>query len=462
MAGGTATGQAIVVAASPILTRIYTPEEFGVLAVFGSLLGILGVVASLRYDLAIPLPEKDQEAVNVMALSLLVAMAFSAITAAIVIPFGKPIGLFFDVPMLGDYIWLLPLSLLLMGVYQVFNNWAVRKRLFPVIAKTKILQSSSMVIVQAAGYAAGPLALIVGRIFGQVAGLSSLGGKTLQNIKASNVWPSYSGVTAAAAKYRSFPVYSSWSGLLSTGGPQVPPILFSLFYGASAAGVYYLAHRVIALPLSVLGGSITSVFMPDAVEALRENRLQTVVANVHRTLSYVAMPPAVALFLTAPEVFVYAFGESWAEAGIVVRWLTPMLFLQFVVSPLSRTFTVLQRQRLGLSLHFVLFALRMAGIFIPTWASLGFSGTVFWYGLASCVGYFGFSYGISSITRCRFLGQIKDWLLSFFIGLTVNFPLVMYYAAGDSSIFLFTVCALTTGIFIGLFYTKLAKSLRPL
>lgn len=458
MAGGTATGQVIVVAASPILTRIYTPEEFGVLAVFGSLLGILGVVASLRYDLAIPLPEKDQEAVNVTALSLLVAMAFSAITAAVVIPFGKPIGLVFDVPVLGEYIWLLPLGLLLMGVYQVFNNWAVRKRLFPVIAKTKILQSSSMVIVQAAGYAVGPLALVVGRIFGQVAGLSTLGGKTLQDIKASNILPSYRGVAAAAAKYRSFPVYATWSGLLSTGGPQVPPILFSLFYGASAAGVYYLAHRVIALPLSVLGSSITSVFMPDAVEALREDRLQTVVANVHRTLSYIAMPPAVALFLTAPEIFVYVFGESWAEAGTVVRWLTPMLFFQFVVSPLSRTFTVLQRQRLGLSLHSILFALRMAGIFIPTWASLGFTATVFWYGLASCVGYIGFSFGISKIGKSGFLRFVKDWLLSFFVGFAVNLPLIVYYAGGATSIILFCFCALISAIFMGLFYMKLARA----
>jgi len=414
------------------------------------------VIASLRYDLAIPLPEKEQEAVDLTALSLLVALTVSLITAVVVIPFGASIAIAFNVPMLGDYIWLLPLGLFLMGAYQVFTNWAVRKKAFPVIAKTKVTQSFSMVVVQIAGHGVGPLALVVGRIFGQAIGISRLATNTIRDFRLLNARFDYNGIIKAAVRYRSFPIYSSWSGLLSTGGPQVPPILFSLFYGASAAGTYYLAHRVIALPLTVIGGSISNVYMPDAVQALRENRLRSAVEKVHATLSHIAMPPAVTLFLIAPDIFTLAFGENWAQAGEIVRWLTPMLFFQFVVSPLSRTFTVMERQRLGLSLHVILFALRMLAIVIPTWASLRFTTTVFWYSMASCIGYIAFAYGTSKIAKSRFSLNIKDWFLSFLVGLALNIFLFIYYLSGSITLFFLGVSVFITAILVGFFYRNLA------
>ena len=61
---GTTFAQIIAVLASPLLTRLYGPEAFGFLALFTSITSIIGVIACMRYELAIMLPKTDEEAAN--------------------------------------------------------------------------------------------------------------------------------------------------------------------------------------------------------------------------------------------------------------------------------------------------------------------------------------------------------------------------------------------------------------
>ncbi|MFP3982445.1 MAG: oligosaccharide flippase family protein [Desulfurivibrionaceae bacterium] len=448
LAGGTAAGQAIVVAASPILTRLYSPEDFGVLAVFASLLGILGVIASLRYQLAIPLPESDEEAANVTVLSLLVVLGMALLTAAIAIPFRQPIADALNSPLLAEYIWLLPLGLLLMGVYQVFSYWAIRTRAFSAIARTKLTQSISMVAVQITGYALGPLALLIGRIFGQAAGTTTLGSLALGKRREAFRHMTRSGIREAACRYYNFPLYSSWAGLLNSGGTQLPPILFSMFYGPGAAGHYMLAHRIIALPMTLLGRAIADVFMPDAVEALRESRLRDSVVLVHKNLARIVLPPAAMLFIVAPDLFRIAFGPDWEEAGHMVRWLTPMLFLQFIVSPLSRIFVALERQRLSLALQGNLFLLRLGSLAIAGYLGIALLDAVFWYGIASAVGFFVYVYLIANITDISLLSFIRSWVLCLPWVFIVSFPVLItaFFFPGSAYLYIMFTLALSITI----------------
>nr|WP_274520339.1 oligosaccharide flippase family protein [Ectothiorhodospira sp. 9100] len=144
--------------ASPLLTRLYSPEDFGLLAVFAALLGILSVIASLRYQLAIPLPESDEEAAHVVVLGLIIVADMSLLATVLVIFFAQPIADVFNTPALASYLWLLPLALLLSGIYQVFNYWAIRVKAFTPIARTKLTQAIATVSVQLGGYLLGPLA----------------------------------------------------------------------------------------------------------------------------------------------------------------------------------------------------------------------------------------------------------------------------------------------------------------
>lgn len=344
LAGGTAAGQIVVIAASPILTRLYSPEEFGLLAVYAGLLGVLAVVASLRYQLAIPLPESDEEAASVVVLSLILVLGMSTVSAFTLAFFGTQITESLNTPALEPYLWLLPLGLLLLGFYKVFRYWAIRVRAFPAIARTKLTQALSMVGIQLGAYALGPVALLLGQVTGHAAGTSSLfalavrGNRTaFRNIKIHDLW-------WAATRYRRFPIYSSWGAVFNKAGREAPAILFAALFSPVAAGMYLLANRILALPMALVGMAIADVFFSRASAAHRDGQLAPLVSSVHSKLAHFAMPPALILLLAAPELFEFIFGAQWGQAGEFAQWMAPFLYIQFVTSPLSTLFSVVEKQ----------------------------------------------------------------------------------------------------------------------
>lgn len=342
LAGGTAAGQLIIVAASPILTRLYSPEDFGALAVFTSLLGTLGVIASLRYQLAIPLPESNKEAANVTVLSLVIVLAMVLITALIAIPFRHSIAEALNTPLIAEYIWLVPLGLLLLGTYEVCNYWAIRNRAFGTIAQTKLTQSLGMVGVQIGGYALGPIALLAGRIFGQAAGMYRLGALII-NSRDQFLAVRPSGIKASLKNYRSFPLISTWSGLSGAGGTHLPPILIAIILGPVATGLYALTHRVLSLPVGVISKSIGDVFYSEAIEAKASGNLGALVTDIYSKMVRSSLPIAVVLIFSAPDVFRILFGDNWARSGELASWMTLWIFFQFVTTPPGRVFLILDR-----------------------------------------------------------------------------------------------------------------------
>ncbi len=342
LAGGAAAGQAVVVLASPILTRLYSPEDFGVLAVFASMLSILGIVASLRYQLAIPLPKSDVEAASVTALSAVVVTCMAMLAAAIAIPLRQTISESLNTPLLADYMGLLPLGLWLMGMYEVLNYWAIRKKAFGTIAQTKLTQSIGMIGVQIGGYTLGPIALLIGRIVGHAAGLAKLGA-TLK--KDGNCFTEVrtSGIKKVLKRYRSFPLVSTWSGLSSAGGSQLPPIMIAIIIGPASAGLYALTHRVLSLPVGVISKSMGDVFYGEAIEAKSNGVLGHLVADIYSKMVAASLPIAILLFVSAPEVFPVLFGENWAQAGELASWMSFWIFFQFVTTPPGRVFLILER-----------------------------------------------------------------------------------------------------------------------
>ncbi len=364
LAGGTAAGQLLVLLSSPLLTRLYTPEDFGLLGLYIALLSSIGVLASLRYELAIPLPEDDEEAAHVAVLALVLVLGTTLLTTVVILSIRTPIAQALNAPGLADYLWLLPVGLLLMGTYQVLNYWAIRTQAFPVIARTRFMQGVGAVTVQIGGYALGPLALLLGHVAGQAAGTSTLGLLAVRKHRAVLKRLSLNGVLRALQRYRRFPIYSTWGSVLNTVSHQVPLLLLSAFFGATTAGIYLLAHRVLALPMQLIGKSIADVFFSTAAEANREGRLGQLVATTHQTLVHVAMPPMLLVVLTAPELFALVFGEPWRQAGQFAQWLAVSVYFQFVLSPISNLFALLEKQAHALALQILLLVSRTVALVV--------------------------------------------------------------------------------------------------
>lgn len=373
LAGGTAAGQIIVIAASPIVTRLYTPEDFGLLAVYAGVLGMLGVVTCLRYQLAIPLPESDREAAAIAILSVSAVVGVTFVTAIAVLFFGDSLALLLNTPGISPYLWLIPLGVFLTGLYQVVNLWAVRLSAFREIARTKLIQSVSMVTIQVGGYALGPISLLLGRVAGQSAGVLSLGRHTIERNLIDFQKTEKADVRRAAQKHRNFPLLSTWTGLSSAGGIHLPPLLIATFFGAGPAGLFSLTHRVLSQPMTVVGRAVSDVFYREAAQAYREESLHNLVENVYNALVAIALPLAVVFFISAPALFSFVFGSDWNVAGEMARWMTPWLFFNFVSAPPTRVYPILDRHGVALVSQL---SLLLSGVFSVLIGGLLFNSVI--------------------------------------------------------------------------------------
>ncbi|MDB5770247.1 MAG: polysaccharide biosynthesis protein [Burkholderia sp.] len=362
LVGGTAGGQAILVLAAPVLTRLYAPQDFGLLAVFAGLLSLFSVVACLRYELMIPLPDDEKDAAALFLLSLLSLLVVTALSALLFFTCGTTIVRMLNTPQLGDYLYLLPLSIFLFGAYNALHYWAIRAKEFTLLAKTKLGQAIAAVGIQLAGAPFGPTALLFGQVAGFSAGSLSLGRHVLL--------PTWSLVTAVkradivrvARRYKNAPLHSSWGALFNMAGWQLPAILFAVLFDPAAAGIYALANRVLHMPMQLVGQATGSVFFSHAAQAEREGKLSGLVARIHRRLAHIGMAPTLVLLFAGPELFTLVFGPEWRQAGVFAQWLAPWLYLVLLTSPLSPLFDVLGRQAIGSAYQAVHLVVRAAAI----------------------------------------------------------------------------------------------------
>lgn len=455
LVGGTAGAKALMVLASPLLTRLYTPEDFGLLAVYAGLLALFTVVASLRYQLAIPLPESNVEAANILVLSLLVVMLMTGISGIMIFVVGDEIASTLGMPKLAHYFWLLPIGVFISGVYNVFNYWSVRTKAFGDIAKTRISQTLATLFVQLLGYQLGGIALLFGQTSGQGVGSFRLACSAIRHADFSN-W-SWQGVWLAAKRYKHYPLFSTWSGLFNTAGSQLPPLMFAVFFSASAAGLYALAHRVLAMPISILGDAIGKVFFSNAAEAYREGHLAPLVENVHRKLAEIAMPVTLLLVAVGPELFQFAFGSNWREAGEFVRYMAPWLYMAFITSPLSTLFLILERHYLGMLFQAGLLIVRLVTIFIGVYWLEALLPTVMLFGLVSVIFYVGILVWICLASGNQLTAMLKPTVLAFSKALTCLLPLLLVSIISPNDQLWLHLALLTTGLLLSLYYFLLFR-----
>ena len=360
LAGSNAVAQTLMLAASPILTRLYTPAEFGLLAVYISITAILGVVLAWRYERAIPLPETEEEAMAITVLGISIVLFNTVLGLIVVLLFRDSIASLLNTPALGDLLWLLPLSMLLTGGFQVARSWCVRRARFGAIGRARITQVLSSLAIQIGGAALGPVALIAGQVANQGAGSWSLGRHCWRDPSVSSVRPA--NLLVAMKRYREFPLFSSWSALLNRFSASLPTLLFAIFFGPVSAGLYALASRVLSTPSTVIGTAISSVFMSSAAERYRHGTLDRLARRTFAALISVSLPLCLVIAVVSPRVFAVVFGSEWEIAGEYARWLSIIVICVVVGSPFGVLFAVLERQRHELVFQTLLFVLRAGGI----------------------------------------------------------------------------------------------------
>ena len=344
---GTTIAQAIPIAISPILTRIYTPEDFGLFALYISIVSFIAIVITARYEMAIVLPKSDIEAINIVALSIIITFILVLITSICLIVFKNEILNILNAKSLGNLIFLIPISLLMAGLMQTFNYWSNRKEYFSTMSNSQIAQSVSVGIMQPVlGYFNFNSGLIIGNIIGRILSAYILIDKFLKNDKEKLKHINKKNIIVVMQKYKDFPLVNSlhaFSDIIRTSGSVM---LISSFFGTSILGFYALSLRALQVPIGIIGSALGQVLYKKFTSIYNENEnLYPYVKKVVFKLFLIATPIFGTLFLIAPELFAFVFGEKWRIAGEYSQILIPYLFLNFIISPISNIPIIIGKQK---------------------------------------------------------------------------------------------------------------------
>jgi len=363
---GTTVAQAIPIAISPILTRLYTPEDFGVFAIFLAITSVLGNIANARYELAILLPKKNEDAINIFALGFIITCTISIFILILVIFLNDYFVNLLGNKEIGFWLYFVPLAVFFSALYNLLYYFNNRIKNYKDLRNATILKSIILVIIQLSfGFVkSGASGLISGQLLSNI----FVNLRLIKNILKNKVLVSKiskAKMIALANKYKKFPKYLLVAHGINSLSAQSQIILFSNFFSTNIVGFLAFTQRTLSVPTSIIAESIGNVFRQEAITCYNKNKeCLEIYISTFKKLLIIAILPFSILFFLSPVIFVVIFGESWRIAGEYAQVLTPMYFLQFVISPLSQMYIIAEKQKLDLYWQIYLLVSVISSVFI--------------------------------------------------------------------------------------------------
>jgi O-antigen/teichoic acid export membrane protein len=363
---GTVLSQAVPIALSPILTRLYSPEDFGVFALYFSLSMILSVIVTGRYEMAIILPKEHSDALSVTKLAMLISVSVSLVLFIILLIFNNEIAHMLGNEAIGKYLLFLPLTIMIVGIYQSLNYLSFRHEEFKALAFSRFARAFNTTgFSLGMGYFKFSKGLIVGDVIGQAIATVFIFFRCNRITGLTSEKISFEKLKAQAIRYKHFPIFNVPSGLLEKSSGQVPIIILTRFFGNAFVGQFSLSQRVISAPSTVIAAAVGDVFRQQAIKLFIQNgSCRDLFVRTLKNLFLLALVPFTILFIFSPPLFAFVFGEQWHVAGEYAQIMTPMFFLQFFVSPLSNMFYVAEMQQVDLVIQISLFVSLCSVLFI--------------------------------------------------------------------------------------------------
>ncbi len=342
LAGGNAIAALIAYAAQPVLSRLYTPEAFGVADLFAAAVAVLVPIGSLRYEDALLLPAEDSDAAHLFWLATLVTLGAAAL-----------LGLASLLPVVGGLsigpwaLWLAPTFVVLRAV-QLSEAWLTRRRQFGALAGSPVARSIVTTGWRFAGalpaYGATAGSLIASFVGGQAVA-AAWQARPLLAEKALRTRPQRATLARVATRYRRFALMTAPAVLFNNLTGRLPIFLLAFYFSEAIVGQFGRVLLTLAVPLALVGRAAGRVFIPDAVAAHRAGTLARVSERFHAQLVWIGLYPALALIVAGPELFAFVFGAVWREAGLYAQWLSPWLLLASVCAPLTALFDVTEHHQ---------------------------------------------------------------------------------------------------------------------
>ena len=372
---GNITAQMITLMSAPIITRLYTPDDFGVLTLVWSYVGILSVIACLRFDQAVVIENHDADAINLVFICMLLTGVLTLSLCILVACAAQDIAKLIKLPKSLFYLWYIPAGFAAFGVNSTLTHWFARQKKFSYIAIGRVTGAlASAVLKISFGFFLFSSATWL--VTGNIVALALPGCilavvffyyelKPFPFVDRNRLW------RPLVQKYRDFPTYHAASGIINSASQNIPIILLAHFYSPAIIGFYGLSNTVLRRPIEIVSQSLSKVYLQKVAEEyhagnnLRKNYIRTTVG-----LLIAGLFPFALLGFFGESIFTFLFGPQWGTAGIYTQILAPWLFLAFINPPATQIIIVKQRFRFNFVFNILSLVLRILSIGLPAMLSM--------------------------------------------------------------------------------------------
>ncbi|MFO8067788.1 MAG: oligosaccharide flippase family protein [Bacteroidales bacterium] len=357
---------------APVFSRLFTPDDFGLLALYLSIFSILSVFSTGKYEQAIMLPKENKDAINIFALVIIITAAVSLFLTAITPFFIYYTKEIFANNKIAPWLWFIPLSVLMHGIVQGLTFWYNRNKKFGTIAQSTLfnyipLNSAKLVT----GFAKTPFnGLILSNIIGMFSITVFLTVRFFKSIPYLFANTTLKDIRKNAKIYSVYPKYNMIHTFTNNFSGTLPVFLFTWGFSSEAAGLYSFGHVFVFKPLNIISNSILQVLSQKTIEDF--NKGINILPNIKKMIKVlfnVGILPFIVLFFFAPEIFDFLFSSNYREAGVYLQILTPWLFMVFLTSSLSFIPEMYFRQKTAMFIDIIYFILRFLALAIGVYYS---------------------------------------------------------------------------------------------
>lgn len=374
LVSGTGIAQLLPIISAPIVARLYEPEDFGTYAIFYSLLILCSGFIFLDYHNAIIIAPNNQKAVGAMALCGLISLTLNSLIlcVAIFLPPSILSSVFGD--NILPFIYIIPITTFINSLNTIYYTWFLRQQSYKFLSKNKIILASCSVCLQIGIglLKIGSLGFIIANLASSLVALFPMLFFFQKHYKNYFQMIDKKSLKEIVVQYKRFPLVSVWGNTLNIFTLQIPDLLLNKLFGSYVLGQYFIAQRMISLPMSFISSSIQDVFRQSASEeSVLTGQFIKSYKTTFRLLSLIAIVIFISCLTFVPSLFTFVFGSKWSESGDYVRVLAILFVVRFVAAPLSYSFYIREKQHIDLFWQVGLFILSVGVFYIGyTWASI--------------------------------------------------------------------------------------------
>jgi len=390
LTSGTAVSQIIGMVLSPVITRLYGPEAYGLMGTFLAIISIISPVAALTYPISIVLPKNTIDAKGLIKISLTITIFISFVSGIILLFFNKPITKLFGLEKISTFLYLIPIVLISAGFLQVMEQWLIRTNQFQVTARSTFIQS---VLVNGGKAVIGilhPKAWVLILFSALTEGIRAFlmfvysRGSILRN--PSNFNEKRTPILTLVKRYKDFPLYRAPQTFVNAVSESIPVLLLASFFGAASVGFYNIGRTVLNIPTQLIGKSIGDVFYPNISKIANEGKsVSKTLKKATLFLMIIGIIPYGTVILTGPALFSFVFGGDWYVAGEYASWIGLWSFSSLILQPAVRALPVLSAQRLHLIYTIISLIIRILVLWIGNSIFLDDLITIALFGITSSI-----------------------------------------------------------------------------